>query len=412
MNLEPYKNCFAHKKAIYISNEEPNSRPCCFYGHNVDADTWEEYQTKIAVTDIETGCRHCINAEQSGGWSHRQQYEESFYTDNNMFVLGLCVDNICNIKCTTCGPRHSSKWIEDYTKLGFWKNPDEKKSYIRMMNQGPDKLKLAKNIIENANFDIIKIDVFGGEPTINPVVMDFVEWLADSDMSDRVILALTTNGTTYLENMDKYIDRFKNVAIQVSIDGINEHYNHLRYGAEWTETEANVIKYYKTMLSNSKVTLSIHYTLSWMNALHFKDFMSWLINNFNLHKIGLYLTKVMGPAEYSVDILKPEHKQEIYDINEAHIMKAIHPIKVLNITARTKIFNKTNFEMETQVNHLLKLYKDAMLTYSEPFYTKDNWTFKALFKLGSLDKVRNTDYTKTFADMLTYLPKLKEQPII
>jgi len=76
MNLEPYKNCFAHKKAIYISNEEPNSRPCCFYGHNVDADTWEEYQTKIAVTDIETGCRHCINAEQSGGWSHRQQYEE------------------------------------------------------------------------------------------------------------------------------------------------------------------------------------------------------------------------------------------------------------------------------------------------------------------------------------------------
>jgi sulfatase maturation enzyme AslB (radical SAM superfamily) len=231
-------------------------------------------------------------------------------------------------------------------------------------------------------------------------------------MSDRVILALTTNGTTYLENMDKYIDRFKNVAIQVSIDGINEHYNHLRYGAEWTETEANVIKYYKTMLSNSKVTLSIHYTLSWMNALHFKDFMSWLINNFNLHKIGLYLTKVMGPAEYSVDILKPEHKQEIYDINEAHIMKAIHPIKVLNITARTKIFNKTNFEMETQVNHLLKLYKDAMLTYSEPFYTKDNWTFKALFKLGSLDKVRNTDYTKTFADMLTYLPKLKEQPII
>jgi hypothetical protein len=149
-----------------------------------------------------------------------------------------------------------------------------------------------------------------------------------------------------------------------------------------------------------------------MNALHFKDFMTWLINNFNLHKIGLYLTKVMGPGEYSVDILKPEHKQEIYDTSEAHIMKAIHPIKVLNMTARTKIFNKTNFEMENQVNHLLKLYKDAMLTYSELFYTEDFWTFKALFKLGSLDKVRNTDYTKTFADMLPYLPKLKEQPII
>lgn len=406
MDLQKYKDCFAHKNAIYISNDDKPNRPCCFYQHSVEADTWAEYQEKIAQTDIETGCAHCIDAEKNGSeWSHRSQYSNDFYINQGkVFLLGVCFDNLCNIKCTTCGPLHSSKWIEDFTKLNRWRAPDEKSKYLKMMTQAPDKVAFAKNIIESNDFDIIKIDMFGGEPTINPTVQEFLEWLADSEYASKVSLALTTNATKMLPDFEKYMTIFKNISVQCSIDGIEDHYEYLRYGGHWVDVEQNMKKYYEYAVKNKKFKFGIHYTLSWMNSLHFKDFCRWLINTFpHYDSIGLYLTKLVGPEEYSVDILSPEAKDNILNINVEEITKLTHPLKFTNTTARSKIINsKTNIDVI--LNNFIDLYKTSLINYVSTGHSTRNFKIDSARRaLSQLDVIRDTKYTETFKDVLPYL---------
>lgn len=403
MDLQKYKDCFAHKNAIYISNDDKPNRPCCFYKHSVEADTWTEYQEKITQTDIETGCAHCIDAEKNGSeWSHRNQYDNDFYTNQGkVFLLGVCFDNLCNIKCTTCGPLHSSKWIEDFTKLDRWKYPEEKSKYLKMMTQAPDKVAFAKNIIESNEFDIIKIDMFGGEPTINPTVQEFLEWLVNSEYASKVSLALTTNATKMLPDFEKYMTVFRNISVQCSIDGIEDHYEYLRYGGHWVDVERNMKTYYEYAVKNKKFKFGIHYTLSWMNSLHFKDFCRWLVNTFpHYDSIGLYLTKLVGPEEYSVDVLSLEAKEKILSINVEEISKLTHPIKSTNITARSKIINsKTNIDII--LSNFIDLYKTSLINY-----VTTHRTFKiesAQRSLSQLDTIRNTNYTETFKDVIPYL---------
>jgi organic radical activating enzyme len=393
MDLEPFKNCFAHENAIYISNDESPLKPCCFFNGGANATSWKEYRESIDKIPVDVGCRHCILSEKGGSsWSHRQQYEQDFYSKNGkIFVIGVCFDNICNIKCTTCSPAHSSQWIEDYTKLNLWEDTAHKKKFIHMTKQAPAKIELIKDILKNITFDTIRFDIYGGEPTINPLIVNFIDWLADSEFSSKIIISLTTNGTAFFNKIIRYTTRFKYIQIQLSIDGINEYYDYLRYGAKWDVTKENTQAYLEFAKTASNVLVSVNYTLSWMNSLNFVDFYEWALTNLkNLQ--GLYLTKVTGPKIYSVDILQPKNRIAIRDI-------VADKIKTLDHSHLTPA-EKNMFD------RLFELYQTAMINYSTKMYNEllDN---RAVEKLNSLDQIRNTDYKKTFAKELKYLD-LKE----
>lgn len=380
MDLTKYKNCFAHKNAIYISNEDNPSKPCCFYKHGVTAATKQEYIEKISATDIETGCSHCIQAEENGAeWSHRRQYENDWYTRENVkvFVLGVCFDNICNLKCTTCGPLHSSKWIEDYTKMNRWTEAYPRQKYTRLMNEAPAKIKLVKDVILNQEFDIIKLEIFGGEPTISPDIMELIEWLAESPIANKVVLSLITNGTTMIDKLSYYLTKFNEVSIQVSIDGTYDVFEYLRYGAKWEQVERNVIAYHNISLASSNFRFGIHYTLSWMNSDHFSKYVAWLVNTFNQsNKVHVYLTKLEGPRHYSVDMLKPE-------IKEQTLNNSLKEIEQLNLT-------------NTEWQSLVYYYSEAMKNYSVELYSDPIPNATAKRELSQLDNIRNTNYTSTF----------------
>jgi sulfatase maturation enzyme AslB (radical SAM superfamily) len=380
MDLTKYKNCFAHKNAIYISNEDNPSKPCCFYKHGVTAATKQEYIEKILATDIETGCSHCIQAEENGAeWSHRRQYENDWYTRENVkvFVLGVCFDNICNLKCTTCGPLHSSKWIEDYTKMNRWTEAYPRQKYTRLMNEAPAKIKLVKDAILNQEFDIIKLEIFGGEPTISPDIMELIEWLSELPIANKVVLSLITNGTTMIDKLSHYLNKFNEVSIQVSIDGTHDVFEYLRYGAKWEQVEHNVIAYHDISLASHNFRFGIHYTLSWMNSDHFTKYVAWLVNTFNQsNKVHVYLTKLEGPRHYSVDMLNPEVKEQILN-------NSLKEIDKLNLT-------------NTEWQSLVYYYSEAMKNYSVDLYADPVPNATAKRELAQLDKIRNTNYTSTF----------------
>ena len=373
MDLTRFKECNAYKNSVYIDTHN-NVTPCCYFKHKLPLNilqNWNLYKKELEKFDVESGCKYCIDLENSGSAiSHRMNFVE------NVIDISLCVDNLCNLKCTTCNVEASSQWIGDAVKLNFI-NPDERKVYNKLTEQGPIKLEICKNIIKTANNPVL-ITFYGGEPTINPAVIDFVDWLTTLTNVDNISLSFITNGTTVLKNINYYFTKFKRITIGVSIDSIEEKNDYLRYGSDWSELKNNLIKYSNLKPENNNFYFYIHYTLSVMNVYYFYEFCNWYNNNLN--NCTLAMTKLIGPSYYSVDVLNTNQKLKIL-LRNINLIDQLVPLGVVNL------------------NTIKNEYKSSVESYLEPNLTSK----KTLTMLKSLDNIRNTNFEKTFPEIFQIL---------
>jgi len=375
MDLTPFKNCLAHTNSIYISNEDEPYKPCCWFKAGIAANTVAEYREKLSSLDIATNCSHCIKQESSGAtWSHRH-----LFNNPREFILGICFDNVCNLKCVTCSPMHSSQLIGEWDALGLYGPDKDKKHFVRIGKQAPKKIDFITNVLNNTDFDILKIEIFGGEPLINPLIFKFIDWVSEQPYANQTTIHITTNSTTYTDKIDQYCQKFKIVALQLSLDGIENTFEYLRYGTVWNETVSTIQKYYDLAERQDNFTLSFNYTLSWMNSMHFVDFYNWAIDNFP--KVSLHLTKLEGPDLYNVDILSLGQREQLLK----------YTMDKLSTKPKSIPFEK-----------MLDLYKQSMLTKFHDSF--DQAKFKrSLIALKNKDNLRSFDYKVVLKPILSFI---------
>lgn len=358
MDLSPYKNCLAHSNSVYVSNENKPYKPCCWFKTGIDASSPEEYKKTLESLDIEYNCSHCIKQESAGAtWSHRQ-----LFNNPKEFVLGICFDNICNLKCVTCSPTHTSQLIQEWEILGKLNGDHDKRYFTRLSKQAPSKLEFIKQTLEQTDFELLKLEIFGGEPLINPKVFEFIDWVAKQPFANNTTLTITTNATVYTDKIESYINSFRLVAIQLSVDGIDEMFEYLRFGAGFKAASQVIDQYYALLSEYNNFTLGFNFTLSWMNSLHFIDFYNWAASNYPY--IHLHLTKLEGPPMYSVEIIPSTLKKEI-----------LLAVKNKCISPPTEQFEK-----------LLHLYSEAM-QFSHSNATVENFN-AAISSLNKLENIR------------------------
>lgn len=375
MDLTPFKECLAHKNSIYISNEDEPYKPCCWFKAGIVADTVSEYREKLSKLDIKTNCNHCIKQESSGAtWSHR-----FLFNNPREFVLGVCFDNVCNLKCVTCSPIHSSQLIGEWEDLNLLNGKYDKKYYVRLGKQAPSKIEFIKDVLNNSDFDILKLEIFGGEPLINPLIFRFIDWITEQKYAKQTFLSITSNSTTYTEKLSDYCDKLYQVALQISIDGIEDTFEYLRYGTDWKDSVDVINKYYDHVGKISNFSLSFNYTLSWMNSLHFVDFYNWAQTNYP--NIQLHLTKLEGPEWYSVNLLSIEQRKKLVE----HTLEKLHQQPI------TKSYER-----------LLDLYKQSMVFNNHDDFNSELYN-RGKVALHDKDNLRTMDYTKTFNKIIEFI---------
>lgn len=375
MDITPFKNCLAHTNSVYISNESEPYKPCCWFKAGIAAESMAEYRNKLGQLDIATNCAHCIKQESNGAtWSHRH-----LFNNPREFVLGVCFDNVCNLKCVTCSPIHSSQLIGEWEDLDLLRGKYDKKYYIKLGKQAPNKIEFIKDVLNNSDFDILKLEIFGGEPLINPLIFRFIDWIAEQKYASQTFLSITSNSTTYTPKLEEYADKFHQVALQLSIDGIEDTFEYLRYGTNWNESVDVINRYYETLRKKDNFSLAFNYTLSWMNSMHFVDFYNWAHTNYP--NIQLHLTKLEGPEWYSVNLLSFEQRQNL-------VSNTLQNIKQMPIT---RSYAK-----------LLDLYKQSMI-----FTNHNNFDIE-MYNVGKKaledkDKLRTMDYKKVFQPIMNFI---------
>lgn len=277
-------------------------------------------------------CRPCFNLEDQGVESLRQRHINGVipearinlypnaldnlrddYTMSFEFpTMEIKLNNLCNLKCRMCNPLDSTNW----------KDWDEVKPFYEKENNYlvPTVAKLVKTPGQYigpfddtdhwwASFEKLlpyfrRVEFAGGEPLMDPQhykILDMLKLYAKN-----IEIKYATNGTTLGiskgRTIHDYWPYFKSVAVNVSLDGIHDVYDHIRSNSNFSEVEKN-IKEIQTIPNVSRVVGA--FTAQAGNILQAAQCIDYFINEMN---IVFYSHRVSYPNVLSAQVLPQELK--------------------------------------------------------------------------------------------------------
>ena len=264
-------------------------RPCCKYVTKeqermfITETKIEDYKNSEFLKDVKEtmlknewpiGCSRCKSEEENNIPSKRQLDYERWtqdwdnYTEDKGFIVGsLAFGNTCNLKCVTCNSRASSRWRKEYKDL-----------YDIDIKPVESIDNLASTSIYNELKNVIHFDLVGGEPFLSEPQkqIDLLSMYIESGQCHNISLHYTTNAQSFPEQKWWSLwENFKEIDIQLSIDGINDRYEYIRFPAKNNKLLENTKQYLDKEKNLSNVRLSVSHTVSAYNILYLEEFFTW-----------------------------------------------------------------------------------------------------------------------------------------
>lgn len=271
-----------------------NITPCCkfqtqYYDRtfNIQQDSIQDYLDSDVLRSVKTqfdqdqwptGCERCRIEEQHDiaskrqlDWDRWQEHYKKFDRGNPEFITAsIAFGNTCNLKCITCGSYSSSRWQQEYREIYNIDWPHVKfykKDFVERF------IELAPGLIH--------LDIPGGEPLLSGVDEQkaLLQYHVDQGRADQITLHYTTNATIYPDDSWWQLwQHFKEVDLQISIDGVRDRYEYIRFPANWHQVVDNVERYIRQSHSSNNLKLSVSHTVSAFNILYLDEMFSWCYN--------------------------------------------------------------------------------------------------------------------------------------
>ena len=349
--------------------------PCCKFQmstYNVSFDmrtqTLDDYFGSAFLAEIKQefaqgqwprGCERCRIEEENNIASKRQldyerwqQHYQQYDLDSDKWITAsIAFGNTCNLKCITCGPYSSSKWQHEYQT-------------IHNVNIAPVKFyrnDFVEKFIQQAP-GVIHLDIPGGEPFLTGVQEQkcLLNHYITTGQAKYISLHYTTNVTLFPDQEWWDIwQHFENVDIQLSIDGVGNRYEYIRYPAKWPEVVDNTALYLERRRDN--IQLSISHTVSAYNIYYLDEFFTWC------EHMGLptpWLGRVHNPM---------------------HMRPTVWPTAVRNLIA----------------DHLMSSNREHVRNWTQLLQSQDDSDKFDKFKTYMLehDQYRGLDFAKTFPEL-------------
>lgn len=182
--------------------------------------------------------------------------------------IQLGVGNICNLKCRTCSPYCSTKWIKEHKdRIG--------EDSITFNNLTTSKHTINSKFWEE--FDewsaaVGRLEIMGGEPFYMKEFEILIDRLIENGSSKHITISMSSNGTIYKEELvNKILENFKSLGIQFSIDGFGDHFDYLRHGNSWFNVADNLDKFHHLFATHPSFFMGITITLSQINMFYIRE---------------------------------------------------------------------------------------------------------------------------------------------
>jgi pyruvate-formate lyase-activating enzyme len=285
-------------------------------------------------------CGRCKKEEENGLVSRRtyenQQWNftinearaktaaDGSISDVPVIYYDLRFGNFCNLKCRMCGPTDSSAWYDDWIKLtGSNKFKDtsgevtileDSKGYFATEFDWPNYEPFWEQLEANAH-NIQHVYFAGGEPMLIERHYDFLERCIDQDVAKNIIIEYNTNMSTLPTRVTKLWEKFKQVRVGASVDGMGSMLEYQRNPAKWEKTLRN-LEYLDSMPANIIAWLA--FTVTAYNVNHMIDFMKWKLVASGFKKINSTNRRPVithhvahHPKHLNIRVLPDSYKQEL-----------------------------------------------------------------------------------------------------
>jgi len=335
---------------------------------------------QVLNNEIPAECVPCFDLEAQGVESLRQRHIRDSFPDAriNLYpdaldklnddytmpfefpTIEIKINNLCNLKCRMCNPLDSTQWkdweqveqfyeeegnylVDAVRKLGLTRAP-----YIGLFE---DSVEFWSNLEKLLPY-FRRIEFAGGEPLMDPSHYRILDMLAP--YGENIEIKYATNGTvTGIKGgrtIHDYWPKFKNVVVNVSIDGLHDVYEYIRGNGKFEEVEENV-KIFKSF-PNVKYVVGAC-TVQAGNVLQLPQIIDYFLNTMG---IVFYSHRVNYPNVLSAQCLPNTYKQKVVkelikikeDVKNYPIMSIND--KLLPITLR-QIDDNINFLLAKDLSH-------------------------------------------------------------
>jgi len=184
------------------------------------------------------------------------QYQTDFESMTVQF-LDFRNNNLCNLKCRSCGPMFSTSWSAEMGSVSHQYDP-----------------------VDLIDMDLSQCQYIyfaGGEPVLNPQHYELLEHLMQNKIMPHQI-KYNTNMTvlgTKNYSVKEFWPYFKRVLVMASIDAVGKNISHVRSGADWDKIEQNL----NWMRAQPNVQVCVAPVISALNVWWLQDlfdYFDWL----------------------------------------------------------------------------------------------------------------------------------------
>ena len=298
---------------------------------------------QVLNNEIPAECVPCFDLEAQGVESLRQRHIRDSFPDAriNLYpdaldkladdysmpfefpTIEIKINNLCNLKCRMCNPLDSTQWkdwnqveqfyeeegnylVDAVRKLGLTRAP-----YIGLFEDSAEFWDNLEKLLPYFR----RVEFAGGEPLMDPSHYRILDMLAP--YGENIEIKYATNGTvTGIKGgrtIHDYWPKFKNVVVNVSIDGLHGVYEYIRGNGKFKEVEEN-IKIFKSF-PNVKYVVGAC-TVQVGNVMQLPDIIDYFLNTMG---IVFYSHRVNYPNVLSAQCLPAEYKEIV--INRLTKMK-------------------------------------------------------------------------------------------
>lgn len=202
------------------------------------------YKTKQLIWPTECiRCRETEALEQDSIRVHTIRFHQQ-QTKRDYLIVGGVLDNICNSGCLTCDENHSTK-IGSLTSKTYPIVDNTNRFWSLPVNR------------------IVKLDINGGEPSASKNYLSVLQHLPPSVKEVRI----NTNCSSIIEEIEHLTKRGVKVVVTVSLDGIEEVHDYIRWPIKWDKFYKNLMVY-KNMPG---IDLNTWTTISALNIHNFTE---------------------------------------------------------------------------------------------------------------------------------------------
>jgi sulfatase maturation enzyme AslB (radical SAM superfamily) len=276
---------------LHFKGPKATAQHCCLrdtrFPIDIKTDFWEDsrfipLREKNKQNVWAPGCENCQSLEDTGQTSYRTGMNSglagNILDSSGPKSIHLMFDISCNLACRSCGTWLSTFWQKHLKEHGEWNRP------IGVPQQHDNVI----TALEKLDLSNLQMLVFaGGETLLGQSHWEVTKWLADNvpNAKEQLTLCFQTNGTQpiHLRNYE-LINRFRLVKLHVSLDGIKQKFEYLRWPATWEQVVYNIMHIRKTAPSN--VMFHIEETASIFNLFYLSELEDWVSKHFTTNREG------------------------------------------------------------------------------------------------------------------------------